>query len=55
MPIYSVRHVTTCRYLQPVASGEHRMMLAPCEGHDQRPARVEISTIRRNASFASFP
>ncbi len=36
MPIYSVRHVTTYRYRQPVAFGEHRMMLTPREGHDQR-------------------
>lgn len=36
MPIYSVRHVTTYRYRQPVAFGEHRMMLLPREGHDQR-------------------
>jgi transglutaminase-like putative cysteine protease len=36
MPIYSVRHVTTYRYRQPVAFGEHRMMFTPREGHDQR-------------------
>ncbi len=36
MPIYSVRHVTTYRYRQAVAFGEHRMMLSPREGHDQR-------------------
>jgi transglutaminase-like putative cysteine protease len=36
MPIYSVRHVTTYRYRQPVAFGEHRMMFSPREGHDQR-------------------
>jgi len=35
MPIYSVRHVTTYRYRQQVAFGEHRMMLLPREGHDQ--------------------
>ncbi len=35
MPIYSVRHLTTYRYKQPVAFGEHRMMFSPREGHDQ--------------------
>lgn len=35
MPIYSVHHLTTYRYRQPVAFGEHRMMFAPREGHDQ--------------------
>jgi transglutaminase-like putative cysteine protease len=36
MPVLSVRHVTTYRYKQPVAFGEHRLMLRPREGHDQR-------------------
>ncbi|MGG5886510.1 transglutaminase family protein [Falsiroseomonas sp. HC035] len=36
MPVLSVRHITTYRYKQPVAFGEHRMMLRPREGHDQR-------------------
>ena len=36
MPLLAVRHVTTYRYKQPVAFGEHRMMLRPREGHDQR-------------------
>ena len=35
MPIYSVHHVTTYHYRQPVAFGEHRMMFLPREGHDQ--------------------
>lgn len=35
MPIYSVHHVTTYRYKQPVVFGEHRMMFSPREGHDQ--------------------
>jgi transglutaminase-like putative cysteine protease len=51
MPILSIRHLTTYRYRQPVAFGEHRMMLRPREGHDQRileerldidPAPVEL-------------
>ena len=32
----SVRHLTTYRYAQPVELGEHRMMLRPRDGHDQR-------------------
>ena len=36
MSTLTVRHVTTYRYRQPVAFGEHRMMLRPREGHDQR-------------------
>lgn len=36
MPVLGVHHVTTYRYRQPVAFGEHRMMLRPREGHDQR-------------------
>ncbi len=45
MPLLSVRHVTTYRYRQPVAFGEHRMMLRPREGHDQRivDARLDIT------------
>ena len=29
MPTLTIRHVTTYRYRQPVAFGEHRMMLRP--------------------------
>ena len=36
MSILTIRHVTTYRYRQPVAFGEHRMILRPREGHDQR-------------------
>src|ERR687886_3116920 len=45
MPLLAVRHVTTYRYRQPVAFGEHRMMLRPREGHDQRllDARLAIT------------
>ena len=32
----SVRHLTTYRYARPVELGEHRMMLRPRDGHDQR-------------------
>src|SRR5579864_910170 len=36
MPILTIRHVTTYRYRQPVAFGEHRMMVRPRDAHDQR-------------------
>jgi transglutaminase-like putative cysteine protease len=36
MPILNIRHVTTYRYHQPVAFGEHRMMLRPRDDEDQR-------------------
>jgi transglutaminase-like putative cysteine protease len=36
MPFLAIRHLTTYRYRQLVAFGEHRLMLRPREGHDQR-------------------
>lgn len=42
MPLLTVRHVTTYRYRQPVAFGEHRMMFRPREGHDQRILDVQL-------------
>ncbi len=36
MPIITVRHITTYSYKQPVAFGEHRMMLRPRDSYDQR-------------------
>ena len=36
MPVLTVRHLTTYRYKQPVAFGEHRMMFRPRESHDLR-------------------
>ena len=36
MPVLTVRHVTTYRYRQPVAFGEHRMMLRPRDSYDQK-------------------
>ena len=42
MPLLTVRHVTTYRYRQPVAFGEHRMMFRPREGHDQRLLDVRL-------------
>jgi transglutaminase-like putative cysteine protease len=45
MPSLTIRHVTTYRYRQPVAFGEHRMMLRPRDSHDQRviEAHLEIT------------
>jgi transglutaminase-like putative cysteine protease len=36
MPTVSIHHRTSYRYRNPVAFGEHRMMLRPQEGFDQR-------------------
>src|SRR6266481_10218863 len=36
MPVITVRHVTTYSYKQPVAFGEHRMMLRPRDSYDQK-------------------
>src|SRR5882757_3571287 len=45
MTILTVRHITSYQYRQPVSFGEHRMMLRPCESHDQRllDSRLEIT------------
>src|SRR6266568_1376693 len=45
MPTLTIRHVTAYRYRQPVAFGEHRMMLRPRDSCDQRVlgASLEIS------------
>lgn len=42
MPILTIRHVTTYRYRQPVAFGEHRMMLRPRDDDDQKVLRAEL-------------
>ena len=36
MPVLTVKHLTTYRYKQPVAFGEHRMMLRPRDSYDQK-------------------
>ncbi len=36
MPLLTVRHVSTYRYKQPVAFGEHRVMYRPRDSYDQR-------------------
>ena len=42
MPILTIRHVTTYHYKQPVAFGEHRMMLRPREDCDQKVLKAEL-------------
>ncbi len=53
MPTLNIHHVTTYRYRQPVAFGEHRMMLHPRESHDQRVMRasLEISLEPKSLRF----
>src|SRR3984957_238218 len=41
--ILNVRHLTTYRYKRPVEFGDHRMMLRPRDGHDQRLLSSEIT------------
>jgi transglutaminase-like putative cysteine protease len=42
MPILSIKHVTTYRYHQAVAFGEHRMMLRPRDDDDQKVLESEL-------------
>jgi transglutaminase-like putative cysteine protease len=53
MPTLTIRHVTTYRYRQPVAFGEHRMMLRPRDSHDQAviEASLEISPQPKSLRF----
>lgn len=53
MPILSIRHVTTYHYNQPVAFGEHRMMLRPRDDDDQKviEAELEITPQPRQLSW----
>jgi transglutaminase-like putative cysteine protease len=53
MPVVAIRHVTTYRYWQPVAFGEHRMMLRPRDSGDQRvlDAKLEITPEPKSLSF----
>ena len=47
MPVLTVRHLTVYRYRQAVTFGEHRLMLRPREGHDQRlfESRLDITCL----------
>ncbi|HZZ32910.1 MAG TPA: transglutaminase family protein [Phenylobacterium sp.] len=43
MPLVSIRHLTAYRYRNPVALGEHRMMLRPLESYDQRLISADLA------------
>ena len=43
MLVITVRHVTTYRYKQPVAFGEHRMMLRPRDSYDQKLLEAKLT------------
>ena len=42
MPILTIKHLTTYHYRQPVAFGEHRMMLRPRDDGDQKVIASEL-------------
>jgi transglutaminase-like putative cysteine protease len=42
MPILNIRHVTTYHYRQPVAFGEHRIMVRPRDDEDQKVLESEL-------------
>ncbi len=52
MPILSITHVTAYHYHQPVAFGEHRMMLLPRDDDDQKVIRSEIEITPRPTQLA---
>jgi transglutaminase-like putative cysteine protease len=54
MPIFVIKHVTTYHYRQPVAFGEHRMMLRPRDDGDQvvLDAAIAIQPKPRKMSWA---
>lgn len=51
MGIFRIRHETVYRYRSPVALGEHRLMLRPREGHDQRIVDYDIAIAPEPVSF----
>lgn len=42
MPLLTIRHTTEYRYRQPVAFGEHRIMMRPRESFDQRLVKADL-------------
>ena len=52
MPILTIRHVTTYNYKQPVAFGEHRMMLRPRDDNDQKVLESELEITPEPSHFA---
>ncbi len=51
MSTLTIRHLTTYRYLRPVAFGEHRMMLRPRDSHDQRVIEASLEIRPQPASL----
>ena len=45
MPILTIKHVTTYHYRRPVAFGEHRMMLRPRDGEDQKVRMINAKRV----------
>src|SRR5712691_13345167 len=43
MQLLTVRHITSYRYKQPVAFGEHRMMLRPRDSYDQKLLEAKLA------------
>lgn len=54
MPILSIRHVTRYAYRNPVALGEHRMMLRPREAYDQRLLSYDLAITPEPARLRSM-
>src|SRR5882757_9506764 len=52
MPILTIRHVTTYTYKQPVAFGEHRMMLRPRDDDDQKVLESDIEITPKPSHLA---
>lgn len=52
MPILTIRHVTTYHYKQPVAFGEHRMMLHPRDDGDQKVLESELVITPEPSQFS---
>ena len=52
MPILTIRHVTTYQYRQPVAFGEHRMMLRPRDDGDQTVLESELEITPRPSQIS---
>jgi len=51
MPLLRVHHKTEYRYAQPVAFGEHRIMVRPSDSHDLRVFFAELEITPRPASL----
>ena len=51
MPILTIMHVTAYHYKQPVAFGEHRIMLRPRDDEDQKVLESELEIAPSQANF----